>query len=151
SQRVIFVGWSDVTLGEITLGPGASTKITRWLVVTPSPDLSLGETLSSLRGEKWALINGRVIEDGSGAPLKGVRLSFADRSGRAVALAQSGDGSYAQLAPPGDYLVGAEAPGRRGPQHLEVKLGAGATTTLDVLLSRPGALQFHVEEGGKAS
>jgi hypothetical protein len=144
-------GWSDVALGELTIAPGATQKFSRWLVISAAPDLALGEAISSLRGERWAKIAGRVIEDGSGAPVPGVRLSFADRNGRAIAITQSSDSGYSQLAPPGDYLVGAEAPGRRGPQHLEVKLGAGSATTLDVLLSKPGSLAYRIEESSKPS
>ena len=143
------VGWSEVSLGELKLAPGASARVDRWLVVAAAPDAALGEALSSLRGERWPRISGRVVEDGSGAPISDALISLADRSGRPVALARSKDGAYAQLAPPGDYLVGVEAIGRHGPQHLEVKLGAGAPTSLDVLLSRPGALRFSVLENGR--
>jgi hypothetical protein len=143
------IGWSDVTLGELTLDGGESKKVQRWLVVTAAPDLVLGEAMASLRGETWARIGGRVVEEGGGSPVAGARLTLSDRAGRAVALARSdANGSWAQLAPPGDYLIAAEAPGRRGQQALDVKLGLGSGTNLDVIVSRPGTLRYHVVESG---
>jgi hypothetical protein len=145
------VGWSDVTLAQLSLAPGATGEIKRWLVVGSTADASLSETVAELRGEEWARIGGRVVEDGTGAPVGDARLILADRNGRPLAVARAQNGSYALLAPPGDYLVGAESAGRRGPQHLEVKLGTSAATTLDVLVSRPGAIDFRVDEAGRAS
>ncbi len=145
------VGWSEVSLGNLTLPPGGSARLQRWLVVSATPDVGLNETISALRDEHWARIGGRVVEDGSSTTVDGARLVLADRNERAITVTRSQHGSYAQLAPPGDYLIGVEAAGRRGPQHLEVKLSAGAPTQLDVLLSRPGRLDFRVDEGGHPS
>jgi hypothetical protein len=144
-------GWSNVKLGELALLPGAAAKIQRWLIVSPTPDVSLGEALASLRGQSWARLTGR-IGDGGEKGVSGVRLMLSDRAGKPIALAQSlTDGAYAQVLPPGDYLVSSEAVDRSGPQRLEVKLAAGAATTLDVILTKPGSLRYQVDEGGRAS
>jgi hypothetical protein len=141
------VGWSDVTLAENALMPGAEARVKRWLVVSATPDVALGETLASLRQEEWPRITGRVV-DNTG-PVAGARLIFSNRSGRPITLAESQlQGNYAQVAPADDYLVSTEAIGRSGSQRLEVTLAAGAPTTLDVLMSPPGSLRFTVEENG---
>jgi hypothetical protein len=146
------VGWSDVTLGELALVPGAAGRVKRWLVVSPTTDVALGEAMAALRGEKWVRITGRVVEEGSDDGIPGARLIFSDHAGRPLALAQSlSQGGYAQVAVPGDYLVSAEAAGRRGLGRVEVRLGEDAPTTLDVILSRPGELRFQVDEGGRPS
>ena len=92
-----------------------------------------------------------MVESGSNNPVPGVRLTLSDHAGHPLALAQSlSQGTYAQVAPPGDYLVTAEAPARR-PERLEVTLGEGAATTLDVLMSRTGALRFRIDEDDRPS
>jgi hypothetical protein len=143
--------WSDIALVDTTLAPGASARTVRWLLVAAAPTLALGEAIAALRGESWARLGGRVVEEGSDAPVDGVRLVLSDQNGRAMALAQSGPNGWAQVAPPGEYVIGAESPGRSGPERLEVTLHAGTPTTLDVLMSRPGALAWSVVEGGRPS
>jgi hypothetical protein len=142
------VGWSDVTLAENALLPGAEARVKRWLVVSATPDVALGETLAALRRESWPRITGRVVDNNG--PVAGARLIFSNRAGRPITLAESlPQGNYAQVAPADDYLVSTEATGRSGSQRLEVTLAAGAPTTLDVLMSPPGSLRFKVDEDGR--
>jgi hypothetical protein len=140
--------WSDLNVATVELAPGAAASVTRWLVVAPLEGATLGDEVAALRKQRWARLEGHIVEEGSGAAIAGARVLLDDKSGRALAFGQSTAGGYAVTAPPGDYQVRVEAPGRAGPERLEQSLRPAATTALDLLLSRPGRLVFEVHEGG---
>jgi hypothetical protein len=145
-------GWTDVVAGKLDLPPGRSARVKRWLVVGDSASPSVAETAAALRKQPIAQLRGRVVQETTGVGIAGVRLFLDDSAGRPQAVARSTEDGYVAVAAPGDYRLRAEAPGRKGPQNLEVSLhpssGSGA---LDVLLSRPGSLTFDVTAAGMPS
>jgi hypothetical protein len=126
--------------------------VTRWLVVGAAPDAALAEEIARRRGAGWVRLEGQLLEERTVTPVVGAEVVLSDHNDRAVALATSTVAGYALMAPPGDYVVAAEAPGRRGGLRLEVSLRpSAAATTMDVLVTRPGDFSFEVTEGGRPS
>lgn len=141
--------WSDLNAQVVDLPAGASVEVKRWFVVGSPTDSSRYETIAGLRKERWSRLTGRILEETTGATLPGARVLFDDRDGP-VAVTRSTLHGYEVLLPPGDYHVRAEAPGRSGPDKLDVTVGEIAGANHDVLMSRRGALGFRVREDDKA-
>jgi hypothetical protein len=143
--------WSDLVAGKIDLPPGRASRVRRWLVVGGTAASDVAETAMALRKQPLVKLRGRVTQEATGVPVPGVRLYLEDSTGHAAALVRAGeDGAYMIPAPAGDYTLRAEATGRRGPNRLGVTL-RGDQTTLDVVLSRPGALTFEIRSSGAPS
>ncbi|HEX4462292.1 MAG TPA: CehA/McbA family metallohydrolase [Polyangia bacterium] len=140
--------WSDFNDVRADLPAGASLDMTRWFVVSAPTDASRYEMIASLRKERWSRLTGRIFKPTSGSPLAGVRVIFDDRDGP-VAVTRSTENGYEVLLPPGDYHVRAEAPGRSGPDKLDVTVGEISGAYHDVLMSRRGALGYRVTEHDK--
>ena len=138
---------SDCNAQIVDLPPGASVKVTRWLVVGSSTDASIYESLATLRKADWSRLSGRILEEGTGEPLAGARVYFDDREGP-VAMALSTAQGYEVLLPAGDYRVRAEGIGRAGPAQLEVTVGESTGASHDVIMSRQGTLAYRVQENG---
>jgi hypothetical protein len=143
-----FAIWSDSAVAKLTLEPGASAKVVRWLVVGDAAGVEAAATVNRLRKQSPARLQGHVVEENTGRPLDGVTLVLS-AAGKALAFTRSVAGSYALEAPPGDYRLRAEAPGRRG-LELDVSLREGATT-VDALLSRAASIAWSVSSGGAPS
>jgi hypothetical protein len=140
--------WSDTNLAKLTLENGGSATVTRWLIVGDGAGVDAAEALARVRKQQPARLTGHVVEETSGRPLDGVKLVLA-AGDKPMTVTRSQSGRYTLLAPPGDYRVLAEAPGRRG-LELEVSLQAGATT-VDAVLSRPGRVAYTVTAQGAPS
>ncbi len=139
--------WTDFDAQVVDLPAGASVKVTRWLVVGAPTDTSLYEALATLRKARWARLSGRIVEEASGEPLAGARVTFDDREGP-VAMTRSTAQGYAVLLPAGDYRVGAEGIGRSGPAELDVTVGESVGASHDVIMSKKGTLAYRVREDG---
>src|SRR5262249_14411377 len=108
--------WSDFNAEVVDLPPGASVKVTRWLVVGTPPDAARYESIAGLRKARWARLSGRILEEATGEALAGARVFFDDREGP-LAVARSTVLGYEVLLPAGDYRVRAEGIGRTGPEQ----------------------------------
>jgi hypothetical protein len=139
--------WTDFNAQLVDLPPGASVKVTRWLVIGSPTDTSLYESLAALRKARWSRLSGRILEEATGESLAGARVYFDDREGP-VAMTRSTAQGYAVLVPAGDYRVRAEGIGRSGPAELEVTVGDTAGASHDVIMSRKGTLAYRVQENG---
>lgn len=137
--------WSDFDAQFVDLPPGASVRVTRWLVVAAPGDPALYETIATVRKARWSRLSGRILEESSGESLAGARVLFDDHEGP-VAVTRSTARGYDVLLPPGDYRVRAEGIGRAGPSELDVTIEKGAGATHDVIMSRKGALAFTVRD-----
>jgi carboxypeptidase family protein len=141
--------WTDFNAQVVDLPPGASAKVTRWMVVAPPTGASLYEGIATLRKARWSRLSGRILEEATGEPLAGARVYFDEREGP-VAMTRSTAQGYEVLLPPGDYRVRAEGIGRSGPDQLEVTVGETAGASHDVIMSRRGTLAYRVQEAGQA-
>jgi hypothetical protein len=139
--------WTDFNAQLVDLPPGASVKVTRWLVIASPTDTSLYEALATVRKVRWARLSGRILEEATGESLAGAYLFFDDRDGP-VAMTRSTAQGYAVLLPAGDYRVRAEGIGRSGPAELEVTVEDATGASHDVIMSRRGALAYRVQENG---
>jgi len=137
--------WTDFNAQLVELPPGASAKVTRWLVIGSPTDTSLYEALATVRKARWVRLSGRILEEVTGESLAGAYLFFDDREGP-VAMTRSTAQGYAVLLPAGDYRVRAEGIGRSGPAELEVTVGEATGASHDVIMSRRGALAYRVRE-----
>ncbi|MDB4965878.1 MAG: hypothetical protein JWN44_1567 [Myxococcales bacterium] len=140
--------WSDFNDQIVDLPPGASVKVTRWLVIAAPSDARLYEEIAQLRKSRWARLSGRILEEATGEKLAGARVFFDDHEGP-LAVTRSTAQGYDVLLPAGEYRIRAEGIGRGGPEQLEVTVGeAMGGATHDVIMSRKGSLVFTVEDEG---
>jgi predicted metal-dependent phosphoesterase TrpH len=140
--------WSDFNDQIVDLPPGASVKVTRWLVVAAPADARLYEEIAQLRKSRWARLSGRILEEATGDKLAGARVFFDDKDGP-LAVTRSTAQGYEVFLPSGEYRIRAEGIGRSGPEQLEVTVGeAMGGATHDVIMSRKGSLVFTVEDAG---
>ncbi|HXU73760.1 MAG TPA: CehA/McbA family metallohydrolase [Polyangia bacterium] len=138
--------WTDFNAQVVDLPAGASIKFQRWLVIGAPTDTTLYEALATLRKARWSRLSGRILEEATGEPLAGARVTFDDRG--PVAMTRSTAQGYSVLLPAGDYRVHAEGIGRTGPSELEVTVSEGGGASHDVIMSKKGTVAFHVREGG---
>ncbi len=139
--------FSDLNLGTETLSPGQSATVRRFFVVTAHADSQLQHEVALIRRERWARVEGRVVEEVTGAQIDGAEIFFDDVKERPMALTTSADGHYSALVPPGEYRLRTTALGRRGPTRLGVVASVAQPSQIDVLVSRPGSLTFRVRAG----
>jgi hypothetical protein len=144
--------WSNFNLQPVELVPHKSVTVTRWFAVAPSTDLQLARTIAELRHERWIRVSGHILEEGSGTPLADMRLVFDEHERGPLGVAQSTESGYEALLPPGEYRVSATAPGRRGPDRLDVSVSeASGPTTHDLFMSQRGTLAFSLRTDGAPS
>jgi hypothetical protein len=81
---------------------------------------------------------GKLVEEGSRAPVAAVLVSLVDSAGRAVAATQTReDGGFMLAAPaPGTYRVRAEGGGRAAVESEALALAPGAPHTLEIVAAR---------------
>ena len=139
--------WTDFNAQLVDLPPGASVKVTRFVVIGAPTDTSMYEALATVRKVRWVRLSGRILEEATGEPLAGAYLFFDDREGP-VAMTRSTAQGYATLLPAGDYRVRAEGIGRSGPAELDVTVGDTSGASHDVIMSRRGLFAYRVVENG---
>lgn len=137
--------WTDFNAAVVDLPPGASVKLTRWLVVGATSDAGLYETIADLRKQRWARLSGRILEEATAETLAGATLFFDDHDGP-YAVTRSTIHGYDIYLPAGDYRVRAEGIGRSGPGQLEVTVGNTGGATHDVIMSKRGTLAYAVRD-----
>jgi len=99
---------------------------------------------------------GRVVEEGSGAPVADTPVSLVDSAGRAVAAARTrADGGFMLAAPaPGTYRVRVERPGRAAAESEAVALAPGAPRALEMVAARAadgGVVTGFVRDGASGA
>ena len=143
--------WTDFNAQMVDLPPGASVKVTRWLVVGSPTDTSIVRGAgAALRKARWARMSGRILEEATGEPLAGARvlLRRSRRAGGDDAL--DGAGLRACCCRRATIACAPRGIGRSGPAELEVTVGEGAGASHDVIMSRKGTLAYHVRGGRRA-
>jgi hypothetical protein len=99
---------------------------------------------------------GKLVEEGSRAPVAAVLVSLVDSAGRAVATAQtSADGGFMLAAPAaGTYRVRAERGGRAAVESEALALAPGAPHALEIVTARAaggGVVTGFVRDGASGS
>ena len=107
------------------------------------PYLFLCLALSSLSGQPLVTWHGQATSP-AGTPLKGVRITVQDQSGKSLASTLSGQsGAWTVEIPPGQYQVGAEATGYISWRLTSATAGQDLNVVLRTLVQEEAAVRYQ--------
>ncbi|MBI3073724.1 MAG: CehA/McbA family metallohydrolase [Deltaproteobacteria bacterium] len=138
--------WSDPTVAEPRLHRGEEVRYERWFVVGDGDTASLHASIAQARGETWARLSGRILDETTRSPAARALVEVR-RDGQPFAIARAhGDGRFELHAPAGTYQLRGTGRDHVARGEVSVSLRPNAVRDAEVLVSGAATVRYRVTE-----